>query len=144
MTTEWIAQYNKKCAEFLGAYWCNDDLNAYPSGYWMLDGEDNLPHDLEHMEFHSDWNWIMEVIDAIENLNRKDFWNYNEIKICRNYIDISYNMTIRKRYTFSGDYSKQSLSQGNLFKIEHFKTKKEAVIQAIDQFIDWYNKQKES
>ena len=135
LTQEWINQYNKKCAEFLGAYWCNDDLNAYPSGYWMLDGEDNLPHDLEHMEFHSDWNWIMEVVEKIESIKQLT------LETCNNWVG---EFTIVIRYK---SYSSTHYFSREIPRVSHgqdFRTKKEAVIQAIDQFIDWYNKQKES
>jgi hypothetical protein len=50
-------EFNKKCAEFIGACFYNDDIEAYPNGYWMLgDPEYYLPSELKDMEFHSDWN----------------------------------------------------------------------------------------
>jgi len=96
MTQEWITQFNKKCAEFVG-----EEITTYFVESQMdLIGSNAL-------QFHSDWNWIMEVIQEI-------------IKIPDG---IGYQF---KR------------------SIEGCFDSKEEVIQAIDQFIDWYNKQKES
>ena len=97
-----------------------------------VDGDQNK------LVFDSDLNLIMEVVEAIENLNRKDHLHYNEIKIFRNHIDVSYNMTTTKRYTFSDDYLEQAISD----KRNHFKTKKEAVIEGINQFLIWYEQNK--
>lgn len=116
MTQEWIEQFNKKCAVFLGAYWCNDDLENFPEGYWMIHDDLELPLHLRNFQFHSDWNWIMEVFEYILELPKKydgNFWELN----------------------------------GKVFSIKHMMFheiigEKETVIQKIDNFIDWYNKQK--
>lgn len=155
LTPEKILEYNKRCAEFLGAkinetlervyidkmkddemLFHNQSVNLQTYEWNGTTNVHYIPFDM--LQFHSDWNWIMEVVEAIENLNRKDYLHYNEIKIFRNYIDVSYNMTTKKRYTFSNDYSEQALSQGRLSGIKHFNSKKEAVIEAINEFLIWY------
>lgn len=139
MNKEEIIEYNKRCAEFLG--WKYFSFEQVRGTRVMVGWEDVFyKGKTEELKFHSDWNWIMEVVEAIENINRKSILHYNEIKIFRNHIDVSYDISLTKRYTFSDDYSEQALSEGRLAKIEHFKTKKEAVVQAINQFLIWYNK----
>lgn len=131
LTQEWIEQFNKKCAEFLGAYWCNDDLENFPDGYWMIDGDLELPLHLRDFQFHSDWNWIMEIVDKIESLEDKQFymeWFWLN----------KTNVGLYQRETNSGSTLWEYIA-----RFSDAKTKKQAVIQAIDQFIDWYNKQKE-
>ena len=96
MTQEWITQYNKKCAEFLG-----EEITTYFIETQMdLIGSNAL-------QFHSDWNWIMEILAKMKLL------------VCEA------EFTYRVGLHLTG-------------------LQKEAVIEAIDQFIDWYNKQKES
>lgn len=65
---EKVVKGNESIAKFLGAYWVNDDLEAFPYGYWMIDDDDiDLPLNSSDFEFHS-WNWLMPVIDKIEHL----------------------------------------------------------------------------
>lgn len=60
MTQEQL-EYNKLCAEFVGRsgkvnkhlYWVNIEGVA-----WVT---------VEEMKFHSDWNWIMSVVEAVLN-----------------------------------------------------------------------------
>lgn len=112
MTQEWIHQYNKKCAVFLG--WKNKG---------MVNLELWVPTEHRHgimtsdLKFHSDWNWIHEVLDKIDTIGQCG-WMKNHAVI---FVD---GKTI------------------SLVSVKQFK-RKEAVIQAMNQFIDWYNKQKE-
>ena len=71
------------------------------------------------MRFHSDWNWIMEVVEAIEKLG---YYTKNECIRNVNYFNI-YELKNNEE-TFYGS--------GN-------NSKKEAVVQAIYQFLKWYN-----
>ena len=107
MTQEEIIQYNKRCAEFLGYTLRENDC---------YNGDDKLVAKLSFLQtadlkFHSDWNWIMEVVEAIEKLGHTvDIWN-------------------------------------NVCVIPHLKksigeSKKEAVVEAINQFLIWYNNEK--
>ena len=90
MTQEEILDYNKLCAEFLGytfSHYTNDKSKATPeikfvwgaeaeilkrcNAWWRCSKTPddnfswNFPSDLL---FHSNWNWIMEVVEAIEKL----------------------------------------------------------------------------
>lgn len=69
MTQQEILDYNKRCAEFMYPY----AKAEYESGTIATD--DGLfkkciwvfgHYDL--MKYHSDWNWIMEVVDKINSL----------------------------------------------------------------------------
>jgi hypothetical protein len=114
MTQEEILQYNKRCAEFLGYKNTtpdDKDFNIYQSEKGMIIG--NKIYTLLEtmsMRFHSDWNWIMEVVEAIE----KKAWV--NIKGCA--VDISTIVNLNA------------------------PTKKEAVVQAINQFLIWYEQNK--
>lgn len=106
MKQQEILKYNKRCAEFLGWKIVDGIITLIPE-------ESEFQHEVGYsangfLKFHSDWNWIMEVVDAIE---KKVAWV--NIKGCA--VDIS------------------SISNVNA------KTKKEAVVQAINQFLIWYN-----
>lgn len=123
MTQEEL-EYNKRCAEFLTIKEeLKNELSAYPKQqYSPLCSYANAAYQMEHddfplltvwdyCKFHSDWNWIMEVVKAIK------------IKIG--------NPTTVTIACFNGDINKALMS-----------AKQEAVIQAINQFLIWYNENK--
>lgn len=120
MTQEWINQFNKKCAEFmgyklvpfhspfLGLGWKSE--NILNPMYKYLEGNEE-----SQIYFHSDWNWIMEVVEQINELPNKYDGNFSELN-------------------------------GKVFSIKHMMFheiigKKESIIQVINRFIDWYNTQ---
>ena len=111
MNQQEILEYNKRCAEFLG-YEISENKECFKLP--TKNGWINLNI------FHSDWNWIMEVVEAIEKVAD---WTLE----CLNYSDGSrnYQMMI-------------PLSNTNVI----FKDKKEAVVQAINQFLIWYKENK--
>lgn len=127
MTQEWIDQFNKKCAEFLGyvnTTPADKDFNIYKNEKGMIIGN-KIYTMLEtmSMKFHSDWNWIMEVVEAIEKLG---YW------VC-----------IQNTYIGFGNKNDENAFLN--YSFSSFRTtKREAVIQAIDQFIDWHNEQKKA
>jgi len=103
MTQEEILEYNKRCAEFLGY------VNTTPTDkdfniYEKENGVVGQLIEVMSMKFHSDWNWIMEVLSSI-------------LEKCSDSDDMEayYNIL-------------------DLFP------QKEAVVQAINQFLIWYNK----
>ena len=120
MTQEETLNFNKRCAEFLGAIYSEQAEawgfgNAKNIGSKMFHGV--MYHNViqaerfeKELKFHSDWNWIMEMVEAIE----KKVWV--NIKGCA--VDIS---TI-----------------ANL----NAPTKKEAVVEAINQFLIWFEQNK--
>lgn len=108
MTQQEILDYNKNCLEFLG-YKC---VTPDDKDFRIYEGENkSLPNAVEanfNDDFLNNWNWIMEVVDAIE---KKVAW----VNIIGCKVDIS------------------SIFNGNA------KTKKEAVVKAINQTLIWYN-----
>jgi len=125
MTQQEILDYNEKCAEFLGAiYSKHADAwgfgNAVNIGSKKFDGimyvdviqAQRFEKDLK---FDSDWNWIMELVEAIENKGYDVFIN--------------------------GLYCRITDSGMTDLEIESGKvtSKKESVVQAIRQFLIWYN-----
>jgi hypothetical protein len=99
-------EFNQVCAEFLG--WEQGE-----DGYYNRD----MHHDYsfvkpDEMKFHSDWNWIMEVVEKI-----------NDTPIEDDFIEC-----IEAKYLIF-----QRLG----------KTYKLAVVEAIWQFLNWFNEQKQ-
>jgi hypothetical protein len=117
MRQEEILEYNKLCAEFL-------DWKYHPetANHGRLDNSwEYKPHYYHFdLKFHSDWNWIMEVKRHIVGLGYCWF-QFPDI------IQINENATI---------------SSFKIIKIEFNKLKeKEAVVEAINQFLIWYKQQ---
>ena len=139
MTQEEILDYNRRCAEFLG---CVE--HSYPSSMgtpfhgrrvWMSptssDGKTRTFYCVVGEEhFHSDWNWIMEICEAIEDIQIKEQYIYSvqprgsacEIK-CSTQYSLAFDNEMPCIYEIA-------------------KSKKEAVVQAINQFLIWYNENK--
>jgi hypothetical protein len=120
MNKQEILNFNKRCAEFLGAK-VTDLGGAQKAIYYPILGGSHYAHKLK---FHSDWNWIMEVVEAIEklfdsNIYFKISWNNVVIGIATQY-ELAYNTG------FEG------------VEIHREINKKEAAIQAINQFLIWY------
>lgn len=119
-----VLQYNKMCAEFLGAIYSEHAEawgfgNAKNIGSKMFHGV--MYHNVieaqrfeKELKFHSDWNWIMEVVEAIEKLG--------------------YDVVIAKT-SCSIKMNKQLVKAALMLE-----TKKEAVVEAINKFLIWYNK----
>ena len=114
MTTE----NNKNIAEFLGANFKYDLFEMYG----IIEIIEDNPYTKhfyqpEEMLFNSDWNWLMEVVENIENIKFKlpsqEYGQYKAMKI---------KDTLTMKYKES--------------------TKKEAVYNACVEFIKWYNEQK--
>jgi len=122
MTQKEILKYNKLCAEFLGY----QVLSSPPKGaITTQDGCHNPSFLHEQMEgecwyvypkFDSDWNWIMEVVEAIEKLDNIYF-------------------QIEEQCCYVYDISKFDNNQTNAFIIKSCNSKKEAVVAAINDFL---------
>ena len=112
MTQEEILEYNKRCAELLGAEhyipkaWYY--FPQYREHYYFKNRYYPNRFTIKMMKFHSDWNWIMEVVDNI-------------LEKCSN-LD---NMEI-------------------YYKILDAFPKKEAVVEAINQFLTHYENENEN
>lgn len=135
MTQEEILQYNKRCAEFLGAIYsdCAEAWgfgNAKNIGSKMFHGV--MYHNViqaerfeKELKFHSDWNWIMEVVEAIEKLGYESLIGGSEYY-----------------YPEKGMRYIQCFIKDEINIYQEAKTKKEAVVEAINQFLIWYEQNK--
>ena len=101
---------NKLIAEFLGYSQPHPD---YPdTTYWYK--KDFPP--LTILSFDTDWNWLMQVVEAINDLN-------NVVEIHENHVRIVNNIKSKVLV---------DVVEG---------TMKLAVYQAVIEFIKWYNEQ---
>ena len=122
MTQEQLLEYNKMCAKFLGvdntlSCYYLPKFGLYKNSYGEIYYEEVFNED--ELKFHSDWNWIIEVVEVIEKLG---YYTKNECIRNVNYFNI-YELKNNEE-TFYGS--------GN-------NSKKEAVVQAIYQFLKWHN-----
>ncbi len=102
-------EYNKLCAEFLGWNYLirgvyKDELTRYKK---------------EELKFDSDWNWIMEVVEKIEQTYVTD--SYSRL-----------NDDDKHEFNIWNKTTTEICGRGD--------TKKEAVVQAIWEFLNYYNK----
>ena len=68
-------------------------------------------------KFHSDWNWLMQVVEKIESLGYNiDTMKYQSSQFCGIYRD------------------------GKIIYTNYCETKIEAVYNACLEFVKWYNK----
>lgn len=123
MTQGEVLEFNKKCAEFLGAKIIIGNDSILPIAYFeksMDIGRRYMAYELNFLCFHSDWNWIMEVVYTIENLDQGIY----QVDILQE------GCKINKR---CGDFIDCTVG-----KLPLNTTKKEAVVKAIDNFLTWY------
>ncbi len=125
MKTFNIEEYNRMCAEFLGfkyknqtkfwtSYPLSDDSYLSQLGYIRMDD----------LIFHSDWNWIHEIVEKIEDL------------------DVIASFQIENPTIYIWASTENSTFED--IQVDIFdKTKKEAVVQAIWEFLNYYNSIKE-
>jgi hypothetical protein len=106
-------EYNRLCAEFLG-----EEITEY-----FVETQMDLRGSNELM-FHSDWNWIMEVVEKIEHIKKYSIGidshpSYGtSVLIQHAHINGVYDLVIKESTHWN---------------------KKEAVVQSIWQFLNWYN-----
>ena len=117
MTTR---ESNKLLAEFLGYTQPHPD---YPhTTYWYK--KDEAP--LTMLSFDTDWNWLMEVVEKIEQLRYVTEISGN---IERKFTCIAYPNTSEEYISRIG------------YGEEMFLNKKYVTYQAVVAFIKWYNEQ---
>lgn len=121
-------EYNRLCAEFLGSELKNDGQ----FDYWTYDHLGFDPMKIRgsswvsgNFEFHSDWNWIMEVVEKIRVTYFQGLPFQFKINDETGYVYIVHHL-------MDNAYFIQVLIKDKL---------KEAVVQAIWEFLQWYNEQ---
>jgi hypothetical protein len=143
MNQEWITQFNRKCAEFLGWKETTDEFKIEWTGCKTKDRLDRMNKnyipilekngdvlfpDFSVMDFTKDWNCIMEVKKKICNLPLIDEFNTSYDAVAKGWA-----CSILPAYKNSFD----------LIYSQVFENEIEAHLAVINKFIDWYNKQKE-
>ena len=107
---------NKLIAEFLGYI----DNGCSEEGF-LIDPETNYDICIDSLQYYSDWNWLMEVVEKIESILPDDSIITIEYKNC--FIPV---LDDEEPFTIEGGG----------------KTKIEAVYNACLEFIKWYNENK--
>lgn len=154
MTEKEILEYNKKCAEFLGFKYKNQ------SKFWAIYPLDNNSYlrqlgyvRMDNLKFHSDWNWIMEVVEAIEKKSKHTIINrdlYDSFDIGNRHIKFyfspnnEYLLQLELKQFVPDESWIHTMYKHRIIKQFDFKTKgkKEAVVEAINQFLIWYKESK--
>ena len=102
---------NKIIAEFMGLSYCE----KYQFEGWYKNHEHNERIcDFDGLKYHSDWNWLMEVVEKIESLNHKNNEEHFQL------VSFIHHWLRRKHKEL---------------------TKIQAVYSACLEFIKWYNEQ---
>lgn len=128
MTREEISEYNKLCAEFLGyKYFPYPNVNSgwrKEQGHLKL-SEYYLARTTKDLKFHSDWNMVIRMVEAIEKLNFVVEIITNTCLIQSN--DGSYSESTNCML----DCSYEEYSEAN--------SKKQSVVKAVYEFLKYYN-----
>lgn len=141
-----IKNFNKKCAKILGIKTVETasgetlySIESLPKILIPVGSRGASAHvetrlllaKLEQLQFHSNWDWIMEVVERIKYIddNQSEFFNdYYRIDF---QIDFIHGVTVRidKERIFL----QTAFGEGQL---------KDAVVNAVDEFINWLNNEK--
>lgn len=116
-----ILEYNKRCAEFLG--W---EYDSKHDDYEPTDCKFGSAKYLSDMQFHSDWNWIMEVLKGIT-------------KIGYNWELIDFKGTVKEEKFMKCSIFDLQLNTPFIKFTYESADEKEAVTEAINNFLIWYN-----
>lgn len=93
-----ITENNKIIAEFMG--WENEKFNDILF-YYTLDG----CLDENSLKFHSDWNWLMSVVEKIRFKTDCAFFNFDDWQSLINAIEICLlNLSIKDTYSACIEY----------------------------------------
>lgn len=120
---------NKLIAEFLGMQ--KTSLGWFDNEEVFNDGFSNT---YETLYFHSDWNWLMKVVEKIESIEGVSF-----VVIQKNYCGI--NVTNKRTSIFKVESSSLVKEEGSIYT-KQMNSKIEAVYFCVIEFIKWYNKNK--
>lgn len=121
-----MEENNRIIAEFMGATLTKDLQIMYP----VYEGDSSYVKDLK---YHLDWNWLIPVVEKIENTKIKDYSISTDITDCKTYISVYHYGEGGKWYILISNYNE---------KYKDFN-KIQRTYQAVIEFINFYNKQKE-
>lgn len=112
-----ITDNNKLIAEFMGCKPIFKDKKEY-----QMVTHENMCYGANELQYHKDWNWLMQVVEKIENTK---------------YDNLTFDVFISKNKTHI-HYSANNEWFSNIFLYEG-KTKIENTYNACVEFIKWYN-----
>ena len=118
-----ITENNQLIAEFMGVFdkiLSTGNIHSWSDAPFYYTTEDTrekvIKNISKYSKYSKDWNWLMQVVDKIENMG-------NDISITSNYVQIAYN---------EGEKFINIELKGSIML--------EAVYNACVEFIKWYNK----
>lgn len=124
-----LTETNRLLAKFLGRngkvnknLYSWDGIDLLLTGGWV---------EVKGMKFHSDWNWLMQVVEKIESLG-VNFW------VVKNKV----NLTIVGELAQKLNNLYNTEFEGYDFEYYKGNTKIEAVYNACVEFVKWYNENK--
>ena len=120
-----ITENNQLIAEFMGVFdkiLSTGNIHSWSDAPFYYTTEDTrekvIKNISKYSKYSKDWNWLMQVVNKIENMG-------NDVLITSNYVQITYN---------EGENFINLELKGNIML--------EAVYNACVKFIKWYNKNK--
>ena len=118
-----ITENNQLIAEFMGVFdkiLSTGNIHSWSDAPYYYTTEDTrekvIKNISKYSKYSKDWNWLMQVVNKIENMG-------NDVLITSNYVQITYN---------EGENFINLELKGNIML--------EAVYNACVEFIKWYNK----
>jgi hypothetical protein len=95
------------------------------------------------LQYHSDWNWLMEVVEKIKSLDYRIKMNYlscrGEILSNKNYSSINNHIEVACVGSIPNKYVSNPPTAQNPMYVKEFNCPKEALYNLIVRFIKWYN-----
>jgi hypothetical protein len=148
-----IAEGNRLIAEFMG--WGGDGYYTTPfDNAGLCNGEPTHICNTENLKFHSSWDWLMPVVEKIEELGSyyvMSSKSYSRVEFTRYNVKIMFSPNQKyllhlefKNYTIDDDEWKHPMFKHHIIKQFDFKKHGRllAVFTAIVEFIKWYNQNK--
>ena len=125
-----IIENNKLIAEFMGVFdkiLSTGNIHSWSDAPFYYTTEDTrekvIKNISKYSKYSKDWNWLMRVVEKIENLQDENNCAIYNVQIEQSFVEIIINHT-----------SETIVEVDSNSKIE-------AVYQACVEFIKWYNKQ---
>ena len=125
-----MEENNRIIAEFMG-YTLNEN-DEYPIEYITVQGHWDTCS-IQDLNYHKSWDWLMKVVEKIENTKIKDYSISTDITDDKTFINVWHY----------GDGGKWSILISNLNEEYKDFNKMQRTYKAVVKFINFYNKQKE-
>ena len=125
-----MEENNRIIAEFMG-YVLNEN-NEYPIEYITVQGHWDTCS-IQDLNYHKSWDWLMGVVEKIENTKIKDYSISTDITDDKTFINVWHY----------GDGGKWSILISNFNEEYKDFNKMQRTYKAVVKFINFYNKQKE-